>query len=259
MNIKILDTEKFFIPKVYIDSHAFEKIRFIVDHEPMEIGFMGSVSHNPNSEIYVITDVFITKQERSATTTEQSAEGLNELTSSIIQDNTLTNAQKKQRLNSLNFWGHSHVDMTVSPSGQDLSNALTFKTKPYLIAAIFNKRGDIRVDFYDFEHGIAYEDLEVQTKWNLPDETITEILEDIRTKVSEIKPKASYYSIGGWNTPSYMDKVDESRNCNHWGHPFDNALDKDYQKPNCDEGVILKQPEEAREIGKLTNKEFFKK
>lgn len=116
MNIKILDTEKFFIPKVYIDSKAFEKIRFIVDHEPMEIGFMGSVSHNPNSEIYVITDVFITKQERSATTTEQSAEGLNELTSSIIQDNTLTNAQKKQRLNSLNFWGHSHVDMSVSPS-----------------------------------------------------------------------------------------------------------------------------------------------
>lgn len=258
MNIKILDTEKFFIPKVFIDSHAFEKIRFIVDHEPREIGFMGSVSHDPNSNIYVITDVFITKQKRSATTTEQSGEGLNELTSSIIRDNTLTNAQKKQRLSSLNFWGHSHVDMGVSPSERDLSNALTFQTKLYLIAAIFNKRGDIRVDFYDFEHGIVYENLEVQTKWNLPDETITEILEDIRTKVSEIEPKPSYYSIGSWNTPSYMDKVDESRNWTHWGHPFDDARDKDYQKPNCDEGVILKQPEESREIGKLTNKEFFK-
>ena len=258
MNIKILDTEKFFIPKVYIDSHAFEKIRFIVDHEPMEIGFMGSVSHNPNSEIYVITDVFITKQKRSATTTEQSGEGLNELTSSIIRDNTLTNAQKKQRLSSLNFWGHSHVDMAVSPSERDLSNALTFKTKLYLIAAIFNKRGDVRVDFYDFEHGIVYENLEVQTKWNLPDETITEILEDIRTKVSEIEPKTSYYGLEGWKTSSYTDKADASRNWNYWDYASDNSLTKDYQKPNSDEGVILKQPEESREIGKLTNKEFFK-
>ena len=76
--------------------------------------------------------------------------------------------------------------------------------------------------------------------------------------MSEIEPKPSYYSMGSWNTPSYMDKVDASSNCNHWGHPFDNALDKDYRKPNYGEGVLLERPEESREIVKLTNKEFFK-
>jgi hypothetical protein len=192
MEIEIIDISKANVPNVRFDITAWEKIQFIVDHESMEIGWFGTVDHDPKSNTYVITDIFITEQRRHGATCEQSAKGLNELTSEIIRDLSLSSEEKRNRLNTFNFWGHSHVNMGVSPSCEDIANAKRFAGKDFLITGIFNKKGDVRLDFWDFKNNLHYTELPVRKRWHLSDETVTKIISDINTKVKEITFEPSY-------------------------------------------------------------------
>jgi hypothetical protein len=192
MEIEIIDISKANVPNVRFDITAWEKIQFIVDHESMEIGWFGTVDHDPKSNTYVITDIFITEQRRHGATCEQSAKGLNELTSEIIRDQSLSSEEKRDRLNTFNFWGHSHVNMGVSPSCEDIANAKRFAGKDFLITGIFNKKGDVRLDFWDFKNNLHYAELPVRKRWHLSDETVTKIISDINTKVKEITFESSY-------------------------------------------------------------------
>lgn len=206
MEIEIIDISKANVPNVRFDITAWEKIQFIVDHESMEIGWFGTVDHDPKSNTYVITDIFITEQKRHGATCEQSAKGLNELTSEIIRDLSLSSEEKRNRLNTFNFWGHSHVNMGVSPSCEDIANAKRFAGKDFLITGIFNKKGDVRLDFWDFKNNLHYTELPVRKRWHLSDETVTKIISDINTKVKEITfespytQKHSYYGVN-WAKP----------------------------------------------------------
>lgn len=192
MEIEIIDISKANVPNVRFDITAWEKIQFIVDHESMEIGWFGTVDHDPKSNTYIITDIFITEQRRHGATCEQSAKGLNELTSEIIRDLSLSSEEKRNRLNTFNFWGHSHVNMGVSPSCEDIANAKRFVGKDFLITGIFNKKGDVRLDFWDFKNNLHYAELPVRKRWHLSDETVTKIISDINTKVKEITFESSY-------------------------------------------------------------------
>ena len=192
MEIEIIDISKANVPNVRFDITAWEKIQFIVDHESMEIGWFGTVDHDPKSNTYVITDIFITEQRRHGATCEQSAKGLNELTSEIIRDQSLSSEEKRDRLNTFNFWGHSHVNMGVSPSCEDIANAKRFAGKDFLITGIFNKKGDVRLDFWDFKNNLHYTELPIRKRWHLSDETVTKIISDINTKVKEITFEPSY-------------------------------------------------------------------
>lgn len=206
MEIEIIDISKANVPNVRFDITAWEKIQFIVDHESMEIGWFGTVDHDPKSNTYVITDIFITEQRRHGATCEQSAKGINELTSEIIRDLSLSAKEKRDRLNTFNFWGHSHVNMGVSPSCEDIANAKRFAGKDFLITGIFNKKGDVRLDFWDFKNNLHYTELPVRKRWHLSDETVTKIISDINTKVKEITfespytQKHSYYGVN-WAKP----------------------------------------------------------
>lgn len=192
MEIEIIDISKANVPTVRFDIVAWEKIQFIVDHESREIGWFGTVDHDPKSNTYVVTDIFITEQKRDGATCDQSAKGINELTSEIIRDRSLSSEEKRDRLNKFNFWGHSHVNMGVSPSSEDIANAKRFAGKEFLITGIFNKKGDVRLDFWDFKNNLHYAELPVRKRWHLSDETVTKIISDINTKVKEITFESSY-------------------------------------------------------------------
>ena len=66
--------------------------------------------------------------------------------------------------------GHSHVNMGVGPSGQDDSMILEFKTRDFFIRGIFNKKGDIKMDIYDFKNNIKYLDVNPEFESDITDE-----------------------------------------------------------------------------------------
>lgn len=188
MDIEILDKSKICAPTVRIPFGILEEIKFIVDHESEEIGWYGTVKELPNN-VYEIGEIFIPEQERNGGTCELSAEGLNNITSEIIKDTNLSNEEKEAKINSIAFWGHSHVNFGVGPSSQDVDNAKKHSGKPYLIAARFNKAGNIRVDFFDFKRGLLFNNIDLECAWAISPERQDAILKDIKNNVKKLEPK----------------------------------------------------------------------
>ena len=188
MDIEILDKSKICAPTVRIPFGILEEIKFIVDHESEEIGWYGTVKELSNN-VYEIGEIFIPEQERNGGTCELSAEGLNNITSEIIKDTNLSNEEKEAKINSIAFWGHSHVNFGVGPSSQDVDNAKKHSGKPYLIAARFNKAGNIRVDFFDFKRGLLFNNIDLECAWAISPERQDAILKDIKNNVKKLEPK----------------------------------------------------------------------
>lgn len=195
-NLEIINSEKLNKPIVLFTSKVLEKIRYIVDKESEEIGFIGSVEELGDNK-YLITNLYIPEQDRHGATCELRPEGLNSVTSEILKNNNLSRDEKLKQINSLRFWGHSHNTMGVTPSSKDVETARSFSNKGYLIAAIFNKSRDINLEFWDFNNNLLWKELNSNTKFNLTTAECEAIDEAIKTKVhekSEITPYKSKYT-----------------------------------------------------------------
>jgi hypothetical protein len=53
----------------------------------------------------------------------------------------------------LNFWWHSHVNMSAFWSGTDMATIKEFGSKGYLLATVFNKKGDYQTAYYQGSTG----------------------------------------------------------------------------------------------------------
>ena len=148
MNAKVI---KGFAPKVYIDNNAYNKMEEYIHQSSDEIGWLGCAEKINGA--YHITDVFLFKQEVHSTTTEITTEGLNEFAMEIM-----STEDGMDIWNNMRVWGHSHVNMSTTPSGQDENQMDLFleNTNDFFIRIIANKKGEYRIDIYDYEIGICY-------------------------------------------------------------------------------------------------------
>ena len=130
--------------ELYILPLARQKMEMYCDLVEGEIGWLAYVEQF-DKQGFLITDCALLKQEVHSTTTEITAEGLLE-----FWNNTAPEQQSKIKL-----WGHSHVNMSPSPSGQDDSQMEYFKDgNPWFIRLITNKKREYHIDIYDYEHGL---------------------------------------------------------------------------------------------------------
>jgi hypothetical protein len=136
-------------PIIVITERAQQKINGYVDICDVEIGWLGSVVKKENK--YIIDDIFLFRQTVSATQTEISANGLAEFTAQLMEENP---ENWQEIISSLKYWGHSHVNMPVNPSGTDV-NAMTEVFGDcgfaWYIRGIHNKQGDCDFSLYVYE------------------------------------------------------------------------------------------------------------
>ena len=87
--------------------------------------------------------------------------------------------------NNMKVWGHSHVNMTTSPSGQDDKQIEVFaeNADDFFIRIIANKKGDFRIDLYDFTTGVIYEKLPYEINYG----SDKDIIESLYRKIAEIE------------------------------------------------------------------------
>lgn len=129
---------------LYILPRAREKMELYCDLSEGEIGWLGSVE-KIEGEGFLITDCFLLKQEVHATTTEIDPTALLEL----------WEATPEEDRPKIKMWGHSHVQMSTNPSGQDDDQMDYFKDgNPWFIRLITNKRREYYIDVYDYDKGI---------------------------------------------------------------------------------------------------------
>lgn len=166
-------------PTVYITPLAKHKMDMYTAISSDEIGWLGTAERLPNGD-YLIIDTLLFEQQVHATTCEIKPEGLQKVAIELMQTE-----EGREALGKLKVWGHSHVEMTVSPSGQDNDQLQVFKDgNPWFIRIITNKKGDMGVTIMDWEHGMKLDDVPV-TVLSLYDMR-DEIAKEISEKVSKI-------------------------------------------------------------------------
>jgi len=193
--------------ELYILPIARQKMELYCDLSEGEIGWLAYVEQF-DKQGFLITDCALLKQEVHSTTTEITAEGLLE-----FWNNTPPEQQSKIKL-----WGHSHVNMSPTPSGQDNDQMEYFKDgNPWFIRLITNKKREYYIDIYDYERGlkIHMDQSDLQTYNPEVGELKTAIEAEIKEKVSEKKtlPVSSYTGYTGYKSsyskPSKKEKKEE--------------------------------------------------
>lgn len=142
------------VPFIVISREALIKMYHYVDKCTEEVGWMGT-AYRDGKEIF-IHDVYLFDQEVHATTTEITPQGLSDFAAELLQSE-----EGMEIWNNLKMWGHSHVNMGVTPSGQDDKQMETFKEggHDWFIRLIANKKGELKIDLYNYESGVIYIDL----------------------------------------------------------------------------------------------------
>ena len=196
--------------ELYILPLARQKMEMYCDLSEGEIGWLAYVEQF-DKQGFLITDCALLKQEVHSTTTEITAEGLLEFWNNSTPEN-----QAKIKL-----WGHSHVNMSVTPSTQDNNQMDYFKDgNPWFIRLITNKKREYYIDIYDYANGIqVHMDQSDLITYN-PEagELRQAIQEEIKEKVSkkEYKPVTPVKSSSSYKTYDFSksknDKSDKKDN-----------------------------------------------
>lgn len=209
-----------FTPYVSIDEEAAHKMWQYVQQCKGEVGWLGTTEVEGRN--IIITDVMLFDQEVHSTTTEITPEGLSKFATELMKK-----PDGMEIWNSIKVWGHSHVNMHVSPSGQDNAQMRVFSQggHPWFLRIIANKKGDLKVDLFDYANGLEFIDLPWEIRPSASalviEERIKELLqeldkqkkaleeahkapiaEEIKLKVRPFKSKLER-SVQKWNDPRY--------------------------------------------------------
>jgi hypothetical protein len=151
----VVEMPKIETPKIFIHPDAYEDMWHLVDIVGDEVGWLGSVYQRGND--YVIDEIFMPGQQVHSTTTELTPEGQEVLYNELSQ-----RTDADEIINRIRFWGHSHVNMGVSPSGQDESQMKDFQQNgaEFFIRGIFNKKREAKFDVFLFAAKLVIRDVE---------------------------------------------------------------------------------------------------
>lgn len=191
-------------PVIKITSDAYAMSMAYVDGCKKEIGWLCHVSEI--GEEYVIDDCFLPEQEVAGATCEFTEAGTANVMTEVIQ------AKGIEYYNQIKCWAHSHVDMAARPSGQDKQQILKWKENDYFIMLITNKKGEFYAEFYDFKNKVAFNNLSVELYHPDQESYNRKAAEEIKEKVSDIKPQESKFAVPGLrNVPGQMSFISTSR------------------------------------------------
>lgn len=133
-------------PIVEYTPHAKAIIDYLVANNSQEVGWLGTVEREGHR--FIIDQIYVPSQEVSSVET-------------LIDHNAMTDLWEEIFSSGgdpgkLIYWGHSHVNMGVSPSGQDEYQVRRFlRGCPIFIRGIYNKAGASKVDVYDMDNRIV--------------------------------------------------------------------------------------------------------
>ncbi|MEI6118426.1 MAG: hypothetical protein WCP92_04225 [bacterium] len=149
------------VPRILISKDAYEDTFQLVDIVQKEVGWLGTVEKSNND--FLIKEVFLFNQKSHSTTCTITEEGLGTWAMEMMNNRP----DGMDVVNSIRFWGHSHVWMGTSASAQDDTQMDVFaKSCPeFFIRGIFNKSGRMEFTLYLYSAGIEVHDVE----WSIYD------------------------------------------------------------------------------------------
>lgn len=146
-------------PQIVFSLRAYFKMKTLIEKTSTECAWHGCVTREGNK--YTIEDIEVYPQYVAAATVD-AIDG--EYTQWMLQ-------HTDDEISTIRFQGHSHVNMSVSPSGTDISfyEELVSQVRDYYIFLIQNKKGEYYLRFVDKESGLIYEDMEYKVDYGMDD------------------------------------------------------------------------------------------
>ena len=204
-------------PEVYYTPLVWESIRYLVDTISSEVGWLGIVDKFEDTGNYIVTDIYVPEQTVSGVETDISADALTKLAVELESQDIPSEK--------LIYWGHSHVNMGVTPSRQDELQIEDFLENgcEFFIRGIYNKRGDSKVDVYDTTQNCVHQCVRDGLQPVVLDDLIKARLDDlIKTNVKKPVFKAFPKSkLGTAHKPVVTNKVPNSYYLEGYGSYID--------------------------------------
>jgi hypothetical protein len=171
-------------PTIYFTRKAWVQQCHLVDKCNKEVGWFALVSHDADDGSFTITDIVVPKQEVSMAETDIGKEDLADAAMELIE--------RGEDTSRMYAWFHSHVNMSVTPSGQDeyqvedfLEDLADQPEVPAFIRGIQNKQGQLKLDVYYVQHGVAYQNVDFYVIHDDDPEWTAEIDALIKDRVKE--------------------------------------------------------------------------
>ena len=188
------------VAALYFDPIAWIKMTALVSRFGTEVQWHGKV-HRISENEFEVYDILVPPHEVSGATVTSEYKPYIEWMDSLDDDT----------FEALRFHGHSHVDMSVSPSSVDNKYRLDLVTqlpKPsedddvFYIFLIINKSHEWSAEIYDLTNNALYDTDEIIMGCFLEDEDLDSFIEDAK-KVAVRKSYANSWKnqYGGSTTP----------------------------------------------------------
>lgn len=163
--------------KVYYTSGAYVKMLKLLQNFSSEVGWHGLIRRLSPSE-FLIYDILMFKQTVTGSTVNTDDEEYVKFMMNLTEE----------QANNMYFYGHSHVNMTTTPSTVDINYqkniVSSLNGKGFYLFQIWNKSLASTSILYDFESGLLYEDKDIEMDI-LDDEgfSVTEFIKESETMV----------------------------------------------------------------------------
>ena len=243
---------------LYFDPLAWRKMQTLVKEFDKEVAWHG-VAYRGEDEAkneYFITDILVYPQKVTGSTVNTDQEKYEMW---LMQ-------HEDEVFNNIRMQGHSHVNMTTSPSPVDETHQAKIleqlEDDMFYIFLIWNKSNSKFIKIYDLKKNILFETIDVTVEILDDGSGIDEFLADAK-KLVEDKPTTSYYS-GGYNSGNngYRGSYYSGQGSNNSGSTTktDEKYSDLYKKQEEDKvsGKVLSFDEVKGEIKKGSNGQYGK-
>lgn len=184
-----------------ITPTAWAKMKILVMGYTTEVQWHGTVERTGEAS-WLIKDILNFPHTVSAAHVESDLDAFNEW-----EDQLPIETQKEIR-----FHGHSHVNMGVNPSGDDMTFRYSRVSMmpeasedfdPYYIFMILNKKGELSCQIYDKANNALYDTDDIDIDYTGGDESLAEFLAESKSMTKPAVPATyvpaykSYYTTPG--------------------------------------------------------------
>ena len=175
---------------------AWYKMQALIRECDKEVGWHGVAKRvdDPEKDAYIIEDILVYPQEVTGTTVNPDQN----------QYQMWLMSHPDEIFNNIRMQGHSHVNMSVSPSGVDTTFyeqiLRQLDDTMFYIFMVWNKRNERHIKIYDMAKNVLFETSDV-TVSVIPDENgIEKFLSDAKKMITDRKPIT--YQPGNYSTPN---------------------------------------------------------
>lgn len=180
--------------ELFFTEIAWYKMQTLIRECDKEVGWHGVAKRvdDPEKDAYIIEDILVYPQEVTGATVNPDQE----------QYQMWLMSHPDEIFNNIRMQGHSHVNMSVSPSCVDTTFyeqiLRQLDDTMFYIFMIWNKRNECHIKIYDMAKNVLFETSDV-TVTVIPDENgIEKFLSDAKKMITERKPAYQASSYPGY-------------------------------------------------------------